>query len=198
VRRTFSRSSIAAVGLVLAAAILAGGFVVARGQADSNYFGPNTPTWVRVPTTIGDPVYVGVLVLRARPGDTVELNSLVVEDLIDDTGVEPMVRILQGETRILGGIAESDLGETIDLSSYVPLSGLRFSVADGPVEFAVRVTGTTPVHGFNALRLRLRINGAAALEDWIPMRASICTGLTRAEAVERCRPIAEQMRSEGP
>jgi hypothetical protein len=195
-----TRRLIAAAGFVLAAAVLAGGgFLLVRGPVDSDYFGPNMPTWVRVPTTIGDPVYVGVLLLRAQPGDAVELDSLLVEGLIADTGVAPMVRILHGETRILGGISESDLGDTIDLSSYGSLSMLRFSETDGPVELAVRVVGTAPVHGFDGLRLRFRISGAAAvIEDWIPMRASICTGSTFTEAVERCRPIAEQMESEGP
>jgi hypothetical protein len=193
------RRSIAAAGLVLAAAILGGAFLLLRGPVDSDYFGPNEPTWVRVPTTIGDPVYVGVLVLRAQAGDLVELESVLVDGLIGDTSVEPMARVLSGPTRILGGIAESDLGDAIDLSTYMPLAMLRFSASDGPVEFAVRVVGTAPVHGFNGLRLRFRINGAAAvLEDWIPMRASICTGSTFAEAVERCRPIAEEMASEGP
>ena len=157
------------------------------------------PTWVRVPTTLGDPVYVGVLVLHAKPGDTIELDSLVVEGLEGDATVKPMVRILHGETRTLGGIAESDLGDTIDLSTYRPLTMLRFAEADGPVEFAVRVDGTTPVHGFNGLRLRFRIDGiGSVIEDWIPMRASVCTGTTRPEAVERCRPIEQQMRSEEP
>ena len=151
-----SRRPIAAAGLVLAAAVLAGGLLLASGQADSDYFGPNMPTWVRVPTTFGDPVYVGVLVLRAQPGDAVELDSLVVDGLIGDTGVEPMVRILQEETRILGGITESGLGDTIDLSSYGSLARLRFSEGDGPVEFAVRVVGTTPIHGFNGLHLRIQ------------------------------------------
>jgi hypothetical protein len=193
------RRTIAAAGVVLAAAVIAGGFLVARGPADSDYFGPNMPTWVRVPTTIGDPVYVGILVIRAAPGDLVELDSLLVEGLIGDTDVEPMMRIIPAETRILGGIAASDLGDTIDLSSYVPLPRLRFSESDGPVEFAVRVVGTEPVHGFDGLRLRFRLNGGTTLiEDWIPMRASICTALTRAEAVEICRPIADQMASEGP
>ena len=198
-RQGVSRRSIAAAGLVLVAAILADGFLVARGPADSDYFGPNMPTWVRVPATIGDPVYVGVLVLRAQPGDNVELHSLSVDGLIGDTAVEPMVRILHGPTRILGGIAQSDLGDTIDLSSYGLLPMLQFSESVGLVELAVRVVGSAPVHGFNGLRLRFRINGAAELiEDWFPMRASICTGSTFAEAVERCRPIAEQMASEGP
>lgn len=191
--------SIAAAGLILAAAVLAGDFLLARGQADSDYFGPNMPTWVRVPATIGDPVYVRVLLLRAQPGDAIELDSLLVDGLIGDTRVEPMVRILHGETRILGGITESGLGDTIDLSHYVSMAGLRFSEADGPVEFAVRVVGTAPVHGFNGLRLRFRINDVAAvIEDWVPMRASICAGSTFAEAVERCRPIAMQMESDGP
>lgn len=191
--------TIAAAGSVLAAAILVGAHLAARGSADSDYFGPNMPTWVRVPTTLGDPVYVGVLVLRPHPGDAVELDSLVVEGLEGDATVEPIVRILRGETKTLGGIAESDLGETIDLSTYRPLTGLRFAEADGPVELAVRVVGTTPVHGFNGLRLRFRLVGqASVLEDWIPMRASICTGTTRPEAVERCLPIEQQMRSEEP
>jgi hypothetical protein len=190
---------IAAAGVVLAAAIVAGAFVLGRGPVDSDYFGPNEPTWVRVPTTIGDPVYVGILVLRAQPGDTIELESVQAEGLLGDTSVEPLARVLSAPTRILGAIAESDLGDTIDLSSYVPSAMLRFSEAGGPVELAVRVVGTTPVHGFNGLRIRFRINGDTALvEDWIPMRASICTGLTFAEAVERCRPIAEQMESERP
>lgn len=189
----------AAAGLALVAAILGGALLLARGPVDSDYFGPNTPTWVYVPATIGDPVYVGVLLLRAQPGDTIELDSLGVDGLIGDTNVHPMVRMLPEETRILGGITESDLGDTIDLSSYRSLPMPRFSEADGPVELAVRVVGTAPTHGFNGLRLRFRINGAAAvIEDWFPMRASICTGSTFQEAVERCRPIAEQMASDGP
>ena len=190
----FSRRMIAAAGVVLAAAILAGAFLLGRGPVDSDYFGPNEPTWVRVPTTIGDPVYVGILVLRAQPGDTIELESVQVDGLLGDTSVEPMARVLSGPTRILGAIAESDLGDTIDLSSYMPSAMLRFSEAVGPVELAVRVVGTAPVHGFNGLRIRFRINGATAVvEDWIPMRASICTGSTRAEALERCQPLAQQM-----
>lgn len=194
-----SPRTIAAAGSVLVAAILAGAYILERGPADSDYFGPNMPTWVRVPTTLADPVYVGVLVLHAHSGDAIELDSLVVEGLQGDATIEPMVRILRGETRTLGGIAESDLGETIDLSTYRPLTMLRFAEADGPVEFAVRVVGTTPVHGFNGLRLRFRIEGTASvIEDWIPMRASICTGTTRPEAIERCVPIEQQMRSEQP
>jgi hypothetical protein len=194
--RGFRRRT-AAAGLVLAAAAIAGGFVIARGPADSDYFGPNEPTWVRVPTTLGDPVYVGVLVLRAQPGDSVELDEMLVEGIQGDATVEPIVRVLRTETRILGGIAESDLGDTIDLASYSPLTALRFAEADGPVELAVRIVGTTPVHGFNGLRLRVRIDGVP-IEDWIPMRASICTGSTRPEAVERCRPIEAQMLSQEP
>lgn len=193
------RRSIAAAGLVLVAAILGGAFVATRGPLDSDYFGPNEPTWVRVPAKLGDPVYVGILVLRARPGDAVELDSVAVEGITGDAGVEPIVRTLHGPSRILGAIAASDLGDAIDLSTYAPFSTVRFAEATGAVELAVRVVGTAPVHGFNGVRLRFRINGArAVLEDLIPMRASICTGLTFADAVERCRPIAEQMASERP
>ena len=194
----FSRRSIAAAGLVLAAAIIGGAFLLARGAVDSDYFGPNMPTWVFVPATLGDPVYVGVLLLRAQPGDAIELDSLGTDGLIGDTSVQPMVRILDGPSRILGAITETDLGDTIDRSSYRSLSMLRFSEADGAVELAVRVVGTTPIHGFDGLRLRFRINGTAMIEDWFPMRVSICVGSTFPEAVERCRPIAEQMASEGP
>ena len=193
------RRSIAAAGLVLVAAIVAGAFLATRGPVDSDYFGPNEPTWVRVPTTIGDPVYVGILVLHAQPGDVVELDSVLVEGRSGDANIEPIVRILDGPSRILGAIAASHLGETIDLSTYAPFSPLRFSEANGSVELAVRVAGTAPVHGFNGVRLRFMINRATAVtEDWIPMRASICTGSTFAEAVERCRPIAGQMATEGP
>jgi len=194
-----SRRTSAVVGSVLAAGILAAAFLGGGGREDSDYFGPNEPTWVRVPTTLGDPVYLGVLVLHARPGDVVELDSLVVEGIEGDATVEPIVRILDGETRILGGIAQSDLGDTIDLSRYVAMATTRFDEADGPVELAIRVVGTTPVHGFNGLRLRIRIDGASSvIEDWIPMRASICTAATRASAVERCRPIEAQMLSAEP
>jgi hypothetical protein len=199
VRSALGRRSIAAAGLVLAAAISGGAYLALRGPEDSDYFGPNEPTWVRVPARIDDPVYVGVLVLRARSGDVVELDSVVVEGVSGDATIEPIVRTLRGPSRILGAIAASDLGDAIDLSTYGPFATLRFSEATGPVELAVRVVGTAPVHGFNGVRLRFRVNGGAAVfEDWIPMRASICTGLTFAEAVDRCRPIAEQMSSERP
>ncbi len=191
--------SIAAAGLVLAAAILAGAFLATRGPVDSDYFGPNEPTWVRVPATIGDPVYVGIRVLYAQPGDVVELDSVEVEGLSGDAEIEPIVRVLDGPSRILGGIAASHLGDTIDLSTYAPFAPLQFAEAESPVELAVRVVGTAPVHGFKGVRLRFRINGATAvIEDWIPARASICTGATFAQAVERCQPIADQMASEEP
>jgi hypothetical protein len=193
------RRSIAAAGLGLVAAILAGAFLATRGPVDSDYFGPNEPTWVRVPAAIGDPVYVGILVLYARSGDAVELDSVTVEGITGDASIEPIVRILDGPSRILGGIAASDLGDTIDLSTYAPFSTLRFSERSGPVELAVRVVGTSPVLGFDGVRLRFTINDAAAvIEDWIPMRASICTALTFAEAVEGCRHVADEMASEGP
>jgi hypothetical protein len=199
VSRALSRRSVAAAGLVLVAAILGCAFLLLRGPVDSDYFGPNEPTWVRVPAKVGDPVYVGVVVLHAQAGDAVELDSVVVEGRSGDASIEPIVRILHGPSRIVGAIAASDLGDAIDLSTYAPFSPLRFSETAGSVELAVRVVGSDPVHGFNGVRLRFRINGATAvIEDWIPMRASICTGLTLTEAVERCRPIADQMASEGP
>ena len=192
------RKAIAAAGILLVAAILAGAYLEQSSPPDSDYFGPNEPTWVRVPTTLGDPVFVGVLVLHARPGDVIELDSLIVEKLEGDAAITPIARVLKGETQILGGIAASDLGDAIDLSTYVPMAMLRFTEADGAVELAVRVSGSAPIHGFNGLRLRFTIDGArSVVEDRIPMRASICTGASRPEAVERCRPIEEQMRSEG-
>jgi hypothetical protein len=185
--------------MVLVAAILGGAFLATRAPVDSDYFGPNQPTWVRVPAKLGDPVYVGILVLFARPGDTVELESVAVEGVSGNPSIEPIVRTLAGPSRVLGAIAASDLGDTIDLSTYAPFSRLRFSEGDGSIELAIRVVGTAPVHGFNGVRLRFTVNGAApVIEDWIPMRASICTGSTSAEAVQRCRPIADQMASEGP
>ena len=193
-----SHRSVAAAGLVLVAA-LAAAFLATRGPMDSDYFGPNEPTWVRVPARIGDPVYVGILVLHAQAGDIVELESVVIEGRSGDASIEPIVRILLGPSRILGAIAESDLRDVIDLSTYAPFAPLRISDAEAPVELAVRVLGTAPVHGFSGVRLRFRIDGDSALiEDWIPMRASVCAGSTVDEAVERCRPIADQMESEGP
>jgi hypothetical protein len=193
-----NRQQIAAAGILLVAAVVLGSYLLTRGPSDSDYFGPNEPTWVRVPTTLGDPVYVGILILRAQPGHTVELEGLVVEGITGDAVVAPMVRHIQEPASVLGGIAESDLGGAIDLSTYGPLAGLRFSPADDPVELAVRITGTTPVHGFDGLRLRFSINdGEATVDDRIPMRASVCTGTTRAEAVESCRPIEAEMRSFG-
>jgi len=192
VPRGMRRRSIAGAGLALASAILLGAFLLARGPADSDYFGPNEPTWVRVPTTIGDPVYVGILVLRAQPGDAIELESVHVEGRIGDPSIEPIVRILPGPSRILGAIAASDLGDTIDLSTYTTFSTLRFSEAGGPVELAVRVVGSAPLHGFDGVRLRFTINGdSAPIEDWIPLRASICTGRTFAEAVDRCGALVK-------
>lgn len=192
------RRVIAAWGIVLTAAILLAAYLVVRGPADSDYFGPNEPTWVRVPTTVGDPVYVGILLLRAHAGDIIELQSIAFAGLLGDTVAEPLVRHIDEPARILGAIAESDLGDTIDLSTYGPLPGLRFSEADGPVELAVRITGTTPVHGFDGLWLRFGISGVdGTVEDWIPMRASVCTGTTRAGAIERCRPVEAEMHSFG-
>jgi hypothetical protein len=198
IRGTRRSRTIAAAALGLAAVILAAVALWPRGPTDSDYFGPNMPTWVRVPATLGDPVYVGVLVINALPGDAIQLDSLGVERIEGDASVEAMVRILGDETQTMGGIAASNLPGTFDLSTYRPLPGFRFSDLDGPVEFSLRITGTTPIHGFDGLWLRFARNGNSALsEDWIPMRASICTGATFEDAVERCRPIEGQMHSFG-
>ena len=189
---------IAAAGLVLAAAIALLARPSSGGQPDSDYFGPNAPTWVRVPTTLGDPVYVGVTVLSAGPGDAIRLESLDVERREGDVTIETLVRILHGGTRTLGGIAASQLPHEFDLSTYAAVPGFRFSEADGPVELSLRIAGTTPIHGFDGLWLRFTRNGeSAVVADWIPMRASVCTGSTQDQAVERCRPIEDQMRSFG-
>jgi hypothetical protein len=189
---------IAAAGITLAAALGLAVSVSPRAPTDSDYFGPNMPTWVRVPTTIGDPVYAGVLVLNAKSGDAIELRSLAIERLEGDAMVRPLVRALHGRTQTIGGIVASALPATIDLSTYTSLEGFRFTDADGPVEFALMIAGTTPIHGFDGLWLRFTRNGEPThVEDWIPMRASVCTGSTLDQAVERCRPIEDQMRSFG-
>ena len=183
----------------VAAAALAAVTLRGCASSDTDYFGPNEPTWVRVPTTTDDAVYVGVIVLNAHPGDTVRLDSIKVTRLEGDARVEPIVDVLHGETRLLGGISESAIGETADLDAYQPLSGTVFTEADGPVAFAVRVTGTTPVHGFDGLSIRFTLNDAdQVVEDWIPMRASVCTATTLNESVEICEPIRRQMLNETP
>jgi hypothetical protein len=192
------RTSIGAAGFALAVLVLGVLALWPRGPTDSDYFGPNMPTWVRVPTTVGDPVYVGVLVLNARAGDVVELASLGIDRTEGDATIEPLVRVLAGETETLGGIAASALPPTIDLSSYSPLLGFRFAEADGPVELSLRVSGAAPIHGFDGLTLRFTRNGAdEEVVDRIPMRASVCAGSTFDQAVELCRPIEDQMHSFG-
>jgi hypothetical protein len=196
--RRLPGGTIAAATLALVALVLGGLALWPRARLDSDYFGPNMPTWVRVPTVRGDPVYVGVLRLSAQAGDVIELTSLDIERREGDAKVEPMLRILNGRTETLGGIAASALPDTFDLSTYLPLPGFRFADADGPVEFSLRVGGTSALQGFDGLWLGFTRNGdRAILEDWIPMRASICTGSTLEEAVERCRPIEAESHSFG-
>ena len=134
---------------------------------------------MRVPTTTGDPVYVGVLVLVARPGDTVRLESLVPAKVEGDAVIEPIVDVLDGETRLFGAIAESDVGDSADATAYEPLGGVEFADAAGPVALAVRIRGTTPVHGFDGLTLRYRLNdGGATMRSFeskpgiVPLRGS--------------------------
>ena len=185
---------IAAGGFILAAAIGLAALMLSMGPPDSNYFGPNEPTWVRVPTTLGDPVYVGVLVLHAHPGDSIVVESLTPDGLLGDATVEPIARVVEEPARLIGGMRESDLDDVLDLSAYGPVAGLRFSAAVDGVELAVRISGTTSVHGFDGVRLRFRVDAQAQpIDDWIPLRASVCSGATMAEAVEVCAPIASEM-----
>lgn len=190
---------IAAGAIVLLAAIVLAGIWLLRGPADSDYFGPNEPTWVRVPTTLGDSVYVGIAVLHARPGDTLVLESVEVGGLVGGAVVAPIARLLPAPQQIIGAIRGSELGGEIDASSYGSPAGLSFSAANGTVELAAKVSGTTPVHGFDGIHVRFRVEGErAVIEDWIPVRASICTGETLAAAIEVCRPIEAEMHSSGP
>jgi hypothetical protein len=187
----------AAAGPALAAALLAAS-AFACGAADTDYFGSNEPTWVRVPATLGDPVYVGVLLLRAQPGDSIELVSLAAGGVANGTETHALVSVLGEETTWIGAMTESDLENVIDLDTYRPLAGARFSAADGPVALVIRVTGSGPMQGFDGVVLSFRRNDGPVVEDHIPLRASICTGATFEDAVERCRPIESQMRSFEP
>ena len=189
---------IAAAGLAVVAVIILTLALWPRGPTDSDYFGPNEPTWVRVPAAFDDPVYVGVGMLNAKAGDAITLESLTLERLEGNPIVNPMLRIMGDDTQTFGGIAASALPDTLDLTAYVPLPGFRFTHEDGPVELSVRVEGKAPIHGFDGLWLRFTRNGESTLiDDWIPMRASICTGATLDSAIERCRAIADQMRDAG-
>jgi hypothetical protein len=173
-------------GAVFAAVLIASA-VSGCAEQDSDYFGPSDPIWVRVPTTVGDPVYVGVAVLSVAAGDTVELLSVSTGGAEGGASVEGLVSVLRGETRLIGAVAASDLPAEIDLGTYQSLAGARIHARDGPVTFVVRVTGSAPLYGFTELALRFRLNGAEVAVDRFPLRATVCAGETRRQAAQACR-----------
>jgi hypothetical protein len=189
----------AATGPMVGAALLTSTIAMACGASDSDYFGPNEPTWVRVPVTSRDPAYVGVIVLLARSGDTVTIDSVDFGGPVGDAHIEALVSILHGRTKLIGAIAESRLGAEIELSTYVPATGFQFDEADGAVALAARITGTTSVHGFRNVTVRFHTaRGSRSWVDLIPYRASVCSAETFEAALQVCKPIADEMDRTGP
>jgi hypothetical protein len=182
----------------LATALFLGALTAGCQGSDSDYFGTYDSTWVAVPTVAGDPVYVGVTLLNAHPGDTVEIDSVTFGDVTGDAIAEPLAAILRGETHLLGGMRASEIGESVDLTPYASPVGLRFAAHDGPVALAARLSGTAPVLGFRYVVVRFRANDGPIHVDQIDFRASVCIGATFEEAVERCRPIEDEMDSFRP
>lgn len=177
--------------LAPAAAALATAMLVGCAAPDSDYFGPDEPTWVRVPTAVDEAVYVGVTVLRAAPGDTVELLAVSVDGVVGDVRADGLVSVLAGETQLIGAAAASDLPAEIELDRYGSPAGMRIDWGTGPVGFVVRVAGRSAVYGFGEVVLRYRVNGSDPAIDRFPLRATVCADASRDLAIARCRKVAE-------
>ena len=193
--RPISRRAVA--GLVLAAALFALPLMGCSAD-DSDYFGAYESSWVRIPIAAGDGAYVGITVLAAHDGDTVVLESVDFDGREGEATIEPLVAVLRGEARLIGAVAESEVGATVDLATYRAAAGVRFSEGEGPVALAARISGTSPVHGFGSVIVRFQIEGSSALRvDRIPFRATVCTAATVEAAVDVCRPIEDRMATFG-
>jgi hypothetical protein len=186
----------AAAGKLPAAPLLAS-LVIGCLSNDSDYFGPYESTWVRIPVARGEAAYVGITVMTAHEGEVIVLDSVDFEGREGDATIEPLVAAVREGTGLIGAIAASDIDASIDLDAYRPASGVRFAQGDGEVALAVRITGTSPVQGFESATIRFRTEGSSALRvDQIPLRATVCSGLTVELAIAICDSI-EDTRSFG-
>ena len=150
--------------------------VVGCGPAESAYFPTSGVTRVGAPALAGEPVYFGIELLRAEPGDVVRLEGLEVDAATGGASVEGIVAFLGEKKEWIGAGTDSDLvAAGIDASTYRPLSGTEFEAADGPVALAVRMTGSASTFGIRqrpaALSSQRRPDRSGAISGW---RGRVC------------------------
>jgi hypothetical protein len=184
------RSGLAIVVTVLVAVLVAT-IVAACGAMEASYFPTEGQTTVGIPRTEIVPAYFGIALLEAAQGDRVRLEGIEPLGVRGEPTIEGIAAVLGDERTWIGASVEHDFPAEIDLSTYRPLEGMEFDDGDGPVAFAVRVSGSAPLLGFDAIRLRFRVNGGPAQVQTVQLRGLVCTETSLVEAGNRCRAELE-------
>ncbi len=168
--------------------------VVGCGPAESDYFPTSGVTRVGAPALAGEPVYFGIELLNAEPGDVVRLEGLEVDAATGGASVEGLVAFLGEKKEWIGSGTGADLvAAGIDASTYRPVSGTEFKAADGPLALAVRMTGSASTFGFDSVRLLFRVNGGPTVRERFHVGAIACAAADRDKARQIC-DVLEQPR----
>jgi len=164
----------------------------ACSSPESTYFATSGTTVVSVPTDVPTSTYFGIEILMANDGDVVELRSVTPRGLRGDATVEGVASVLNGERTWIGAATGAGvIAAGIDLGAYRPVAGLAFATSDGPVALAVRVTGTEPVVGFDALTLQFTVDGGPPLRQTFPVYVRVCRAETLMKAADLCHQELE-------
>ena len=185
-RRIAARPRAAAILIALSLA------VVGCGPAESDYFPTSGVTRVGAPALTGEPLYFGIELLSAEPGDVVRLEGLEVDAATGGASVEGLVAFLGEEKEWIGAGTDADLvAAGIDASTYRPLSGAEFKAVDGSLALAVRITGSAPTFGFDSVRLLFRINGGPTVQERFRVSVIACAATDRDKARHICDGVEQ-------
>lgn len=175
----------AVVGITVAVSIAA----ASAGCMDpgTSYFPTGGSTEVAVPITRLEQVYIGIDLLEASGSDQVELLSLEAEGLHGGARVEGIASALGASTTWIGSGTRINVeSHGIDLGTYRPVAGMRFTSGDGRVALVIRMLGDAPSFGFERIRLTFRIDGGPAQSQVFEIAGRVCVDPAYPDAVDAC------------
>jgi hypothetical protein len=146
-------------------------------QQNSDYFDPGQPGLAGLGAEPGQPVYFGLIDLRAPTGDEVTLISLSIPELPGTVEIIPFV--LDRSLTKGGGIGAAREGEDTGIPGFkrllTPLEHYVITPGNEPVEVLVRVTssnnGTIRFERFN---LTFAVAGGTPQTEEFPQGGMVC------------------------
>ncbi len=151
----------------------------ACGESNSEYFDPGQPGLAGLAAETGQPVYFGLIDLRAPARENVTLISLSIPELSDAVEMAPFV--LDRSLTKGGGIGAAREGEDTGIPNFkellTPLEHYVITPGKEPVQVLVRITGgNNGIVNFARFMLTFAVAGGSPETEEFPQGGRVCYG----------------------